>query len=137
MPDCCSANAKAGFAPAVMVCTNETAWHNAGSKRTALGERSMRMFLQSMREAQRARMEADAKAIYPRNRVERLCRWLGNASGLYHVFFWRSRVRAGDDPIAVRPDAPPQGRGATLRRFGQLLLCRLAGSTPGNAVQGG
>jgi len=65
----------------------------------------------------RARMEVDAKAIYPRSRVERLYRWTGAAFGVCHAFLRRSGVRAGDDPIAVRPYAVPQGRGATLQRF--------------------
>lgn len=67
---------------------------------------------------QRARMEVDAKAIYPRTRVERVYRRAGTAFGVRHAFLRRRRVRAGDDPIAVRPYAVTQGRGANLQRFG-------------------
>ena len=53
----------------------------------------------------RARMEVDAKAIYPRTRVECHYRWPGTSLGVCHAFSQRIRVRAGDDPIAVRPYA--------------------------------
>jgi len=53
----------------------------------------------------RARMEADAKAINSRARVERLYRWAGIAFGVCHALLRRGRVRTGDDPIAVRPYA--------------------------------
>ena len=65
-----------------------------------------------------ARLEASAKDIYSRTRVDRCRRWLDAGFVLRFAYLKDGGVRGAQNPIAMRSDAPPEYGNPAHQKFG-------------------